>query len=64
MKITCTVAEFAKMVRRCNDNNCYMCAFSDICGDEVGIERFVSAEDVIPEPAWPDRYIYTEEKHE
>ena len=50
MKITCTVAEFAKMVRRCNSSGCYNCAFGDICGDEMGIERFISAEDVIPEP--------------
>ena len=49
MKITCTVNEFAKAVRRCNSGSCYNCVFTDICGSEKAIEDFVSAEDIIPE---------------
>ena len=50
MKIICTVDEFARMVRRCNSGSCYNCAFGDICGDTLGIEQFVSAENVIDPP--------------
>ena len=49
MKITCTVSEFAKMVRRCNSGSCYGCAMGDVCGGELGIEQFIAAEDVIPD---------------
>lgn len=49
MKITCTVAEFAKMMRRCNMNSCYNCVMCDLCDNKPGIENFVAAEDVVPE---------------
>lgn len=55
MKITCTVDEFAKMVRRCNSGSCYSCTMADICGENNGIERFISAEDVISEPFADER---------
>lgn len=50
MRIICTVNEFAKMVRKCSGGSCYGCVMSDVCGDQMGIERFISAEDVISEP--------------
>lgn len=50
MKITCTVDEFAKMARRCNSGSCYSCAMADICGEKMGIEQFITAENVISEP--------------
>ena len=57
MKITCTVNEFAKMVRRCNTVGCYNCVLCDICGDTPGVEQFVFSECIIPE-------IKDGEKHE
>lgn len=55
MKITCTVNEFAKMIRKCNPNGCYSCIMSDICdGDDLGIERFIAADDVVSEKAQKD----------
>lgn len=52
MKISCTVKEFGQIVRGCEKASCYQCPISEVCGGDKGsgIERFVSAEDVIAEP--------------
>lgn len=50
MKISCTVSEFAKMIRSCKNASCYECAFGDICDDERGLERFISAADITDDP--------------
>lgn len=50
MRIICTVKEFGQIVRGCAKGDCYHCIFSDICKDCEGIEKFISAADVIEEP--------------
>lgn len=49
MKISCTVKEFAQIVRGCEKNSCYNCPLSEVCGGdkEKGIEQFVEAADVV-----------------
>lgn len=52
MRIVCTVKEFGQLVRGCEKNDCYHCTLSDVCndGEDGGIEKFISAADVIEEP--------------
>lgn len=54
MKIICTVREFGILVRGCAKNGCYNCLMQDVCSQkdtdgEAGIERFITAEDVVEE---------------
>lgn len=45
MRIKCTVREFAQIVRDCDNSDCNMCAFRNIC-EENSIEEFVRADDI------------------
>lgn len=53
MKIVCTVDEFAAMVKGCASlrgmYGCTKCPLCDVCnmGDERGVEKFITAENVI-----------------
>ena len=54
MKITCSVREFAAMVRACHDAskewNCKYCALYELCSENsLQIENYISAADVVAE---------------
>ena len=54
MKITCTVHEFAAMVRACHDAstqwNCKYCVLYELCSENsFQIENYVSAADIVAE---------------
>lgn len=46
MKISCTVSEFGKIVRGCeNSNDCSNCALYQVCyGTDGKIEKFIRAD--------------------
>lgn len=46
MRISCTVKEFAEMVRCCtNGSSCIQCALHGVC-DGSGVEQFIRADDI------------------
>lgn len=53
MKISCTVEEFAKLVRGCNDTskgfNCSRCPLYELCDTERFIEQFITDDDITHE---------------
>lgn len=51
MKISCTVKEFGILVRGCEKCECWKCPLANICNADKanGIEKFISAEDVVEE---------------
>lgn len=51
MKISCTVKEFGILVRGCEKCDCWKCPLANICNGDKGngIEKFISAEDVVAE---------------
>lgn len=53
MKISCTVEEFAKLVRGCNETsrmmNCAKCPLYDLCDNNGYIEQFVTHDSITHE---------------
>ena len=53
MKITCTLTEFARMVRCCHfaaaNQGCTYCALHDLCNDDRTIEDYVTAATIVDE---------------
>lgn len=45
MKISCTVSEFGKIVRGCEQSPCCSCPLRDVCSrTDDGIEQFIRAD--------------------
>ena len=50
MKISCTVEEFAKLVRKCNETsqmlNCTKCPLHELCDKPGFIEQFITRDSI------------------
>lgn len=50
MKISCTVSEFGRLVRGCENNSCCTeCPLYELCV-EGGIEQFIKADQITDDP--------------